>query len=67
MLHNVVIDKEGVDHNLIAELPEPDINVPPINRESARSRRIALNIRNSFKDYFISEQGAVPWQDFITI
>ena len=67
VLHNTLIDKEGVDNSLIAEIPENAMTTACLNRDSTISRQTAHHTRNKFKDYFVSEQGCVPWQNFITM
>ena len=64
VLHNTIIDKEGIDYSMTDENPQNTMDAI-LNREFTHSRQIAQNTRNKFKDYFMSEQGSVPWQNFI--
>ena len=64
ILHNVIIDMEGIDHELYAEnIHNTQEPLDVIN--NAHSRHTAVNTRNKFKEYFISSIGSVPWQNFI--
>lgn len=67
VLHNFIIDMEGVQSNR-----ETTSNVSsvvdvfsdaPNEQNSTRGGRCANVIRTEFTNYFISTAGAVPWQD----
>ena len=65
VLHNTIIDREGIDYYLTDESSQNNGNMPSLNRDSTNSRQIAQNTRNKLKNYFASENGSVPWQNFI--
>ena len=56
ILHNVIIDKDGIDHDLTNETAQND-GVLPDNLRNRNSRQIAINIRDRFKEYFTSNEG----------
>lgn len=52
ILHNIIIDKEGVDESVLTNLQEKLLaNTHPV-RNHNRSTREAYIIRDKFKDYF---------------
>lgn len=68
VLHNVTIDKEGMDQQLLSAVSNKvnnieDNKMPGLKtgRRNNRSATEAINIRNCLKDYFISPDGSVPW------
>ena len=54
ILHNVIIDKEGTDYDLFDETSTSAITPLPTSRKR-QSRNLALNLRNTLKEFFISE------------
>ena len=59
ILHNVIIDMEGIDHDLYAENIQNNDREPQNIINLANSRQIALKARNKFKEYFMSSEGSV--------
>ncbi|XP_060866068.1 putative nuclease HARBI1 [Metopolophium dirhodum] len=55
LLHNIIIDKEGIDETLLEQVRrDPTINseTHSVSRRNNRSRTEAYIIRDTFKDYF---------------
>ena len=69
VLHNVVIDKEGIHKELLAAVSEKVASSDRKNAGLKTGRRYnhsasnPIAIRNCWKKYFNSEIGSVPWQD----
>jgi len=67
LIHNIIIDKEGVDEALISQmnqnLTSPDlVHINNTSRRNNRSKQEAYIIRDKFKEYF-NNIGAVSFQN----
>ena len=66
VLHNTVIDMEGMDHRLVDAVRDNvkkcELVRVSCGRKYNRSATEAMHIRNALKNYFNSSHGAVPWQ-----
>ena len=61
VLHNMIISEEGSDADISSETTT---ELPQENASIFRnSTRQALNVRDIFKDYFMTNEGRVSWQD----
>ncbi|KAL4111864.1 hypothetical protein QTP88_015741 [Uroleucon formosanum] len=69
ILHNIIMDKEGVPSEIQDELQLQttqtvhQITSKPINRASTT----AMDIREKFMNYFNSDIGSVPWQNMYSL
>lgn len=62
ILHNLIRNSRPTKTNSSNVIPLPARNVVPIAPINGRNREIAVEIRNSFKNYF-NGIGAVYWQE----
>jgi len=60
LLHNIIIDQEGIDDTLLVNIHQTNITFD-MSRRNNRSKTIAYAIRDQFKEYFNSI-GAVNFQ-----
>jgi hypothetical protein len=71
ILHNLIMDKEGVPTEIQDELQlqtiqtvtQNQLTSRPINRASTA----AMDIREKFMNYFNSDIGSVPWQNMYNL
>lgn len=68
VLHNFIRERDGYNfhHSLsIAGLEDPpeDASLISIGARRSQGQLSGTAIRNMYTDYFISDEGAVPWQD----
>jgi hypothetical protein len=64
ILHNIVIDKEGIDHHSMTASHEYYKKLVGIgkSRRNNSSPEEALHLRDIWADYFQTRTGSVPWQ-----
>lgn len=64
VLHNIIIDREGINQSnlLQSELFNSQSNHNSTSRVNNRSANRAYDVRETFKQYFNSEIGAIPQQ-----
>ncbi|XP_069801031.1 uncharacterized protein [Dendropsophus ebraccatus] len=58
VLHNFIISKESMSGS-----EETDCNLLGLQTVHVRSAMGAITIREKFRDYFVSEEGRIPWQN----
>jgi hypothetical protein len=68
VLHNIVIDKEGIDPRLMCQVQEKvdlrgSCGKLKTGRKFNRSAADAMNLRDSLCEYFQSDEGFVLWQE----
>lgn len=70
VLHNFIVDNEP--HRLVATTQDVQhdqgksrgpLNYQNLQRRRQRATKSALQIREQFKQYFLSDAGSVPWQN----
>ncbi|CAI6361061.1 unnamed protein product [Macrosiphum euphorbiae] len=61
LLHNIIIDQEGVDDTLFVNIHQTNTEIE-ISRRNNRSKTVAYAIRDKFKEYF-NNIGAVHFQN----
>ena len=65
LLHNIIIEEEGLRFDDMAEKLAGENNVRgegAVQQRANRGNNISLDIRNKFMNYFNSPSGEVPWQ-----
>nr|XP_049693431.1 uncharacterized protein LOC126053978 [Helicoverpa armigera] len=68
VLHNFIRERDGYNfHNSLSivglEDPPEDASLISIGARRSQGQLSGTMIRNMYADYFISDEGAVPWQD----
>jgi len=61
LLHNIIIDQEGIDDKLLVNIHQTNTEIE-ISRRNNRSKTVAYAIRDQFKEYF-NNIGAVHFQN----
>ena len=62
VLHNLVREIDGAHYEDLLE-NGGFMTLPPFAGGPGRNLRSAEAIRNAFADYFVSPEGALPWQN----
>lgn len=67
ILHNMIIEEEGVATNTADDMIETNDALHTSDSVDRGATKLAKNIRDSFTEYFCSDEGAVPWQNYVTL
>lgn len=68
LLHNFIHERDGYNfHNSLSiaglEDPPEDASLMSIGARRSQGQLSGTTIRNMYTDYFMSDEGTVPWQD----
>lgn len=66
-LHNMIIEEEGVATNITDDMVQTTDALLSLNSVDRGATKLANHIRDSFTEYFCSDEGAVPWQNYVAL